>query len=504
MPRDLGQWLHDTAVEPSGPVQPHWLIARGRRRRRMRRGVVATGSVAAVALVGLLVVGALTGPPEVVLDSGPGVQQPRPNAEAGAPFVPPSTVDGDLRVLALRFPDGVTAEIAYPADVDVHEQGATPGGVLSIADDEDGTARRDGRAPTSRRMEVRRGELDDVLRRLNDGDAPEVLAEYDGPGGDPVPLVSLAVGDYLVWQAGDWALLLPDAVGDGPALSDADRALYAAHVHPGEDADGWLSVRADPPLRTEQAYMFLGDPDAAVQHARDPAPHPQAEGGSDRLLVHASACTGTERLEEPGMASWCDLDTQLSFDVAGADAFVQQLTEGLQTRAADYPADVIDPTWVTDEEKQAWEAEHGNGTWIVGYFYPPDFDFVVGHGKFEEVLERRWKRVADADTGLDREAELTEALMALTGPPPPRLDTSWQGRELELTATRLDESELTLDFDVLLAAGEGSTGGAAMSAQFHRTVFHHYPEADSVCVLLKGEPTSWLHDATTCPTRTIP
>lgn len=318
MPRDLGQWLHDTAVEPSGPVDPRSLIARGRRRRRIRHGMAATGSVAAVVLVGLLVVGALTGSPDVVLESGPGVQRPRPDVEAGAPFVPPSAVDGDLRVLELRFPDGVTAEIAYPADVDVHERGATPGGVLSIADDQDETARRYGRARTRRSMEAHRGDLDDVLRRLNDGDTPEVLAEYDGPGGDPVPLVSLAVGDYLVWQAGRWALLLPDAVGDGPALSDADRALYAAHLHPGEDTDGWLAVRADPPLRTEQAYVFLGDPDAAVQHARDPAPQPQAEGRADRLLVHPSACTWTERFEEPGMASWCDLDTQLSFDVAGA------------------------------------------------------------------------------------------------------------------------------------------------------------------------------------------
>ncbi|HVM14856.1 MAG TPA: hypothetical protein VM287_11085 [Egibacteraceae bacterium] len=496
MSRDLGQWLHDTAVAPSDPVDPGVLIARGRRRRRVRRTVAVTGSIAGVALVGLLVVGPLAGPPQVVLEPAPGEQESGGDGDAGAAFVPPSRVDGDVQVLALRFPDGVSAEIAYPTEVDLHERGATPGGVLSIVDGSDETTRSYGRARVSRPMEAHRGDRAEVLRRLNDGETPKVLAEYDGPADDAVPLVSLLDGDYLAWQAGGWTVLVPDRVGGGQALSDADRARYAAHVHPGEDAGGWLIVRADPPLDVEQTYVFLGEPDAAVEYARNLAPQP--EGDADRVVVHASACTtGIERFVEAGLASWCDLDTQLSFDVAGADDVVEQLAERLQARAADYPPELIDPTWNTEEDKEAWQAEHGEGTWVVGYFYPPDFDF-VDYEQFSEALQPRWKRL-DNGADLDRQGQLAEALAAMTGPPPPRLATAWQGRELHLQAVHLDGTELVLDFTVLLAAGEGSTGGAAMAAQFNAVVFHHYPEAESICVLLDGEPSTWLHDAMTCP-----
>lgn len=527
MPRDLSQWLHDTAVGPSEPVDPVSLILRARRRRWARRSAAAAGSLTAAALVGFVVLGLLSGPEEteVVIEPGParpepGPDQPEPgpdrpepgpdrpepgpNAGQSARFVPPSTVDGDRRILAVRFPGGTTAEIAYPADVDVHERGATPGGVLAIVDHHDEAARSYDRARVSRPMEVHRGEVEDVVRRLNDGEPPEVVAEYEGPGDETVPLFALATGDVLAWQADAWTVLLPDTMGDGPGLTDQDRALYAGHLLPSADPDGWLSVRADPPLRTEHEYVFLGDPQAAVAYARDPAPLPEADAGPDRVIVHASACTWGGRSEEPGVASWCDLDTQLSFDVAGASDFVMHLTEGLQALSADYPASVIDPAWVAEEEKRAWEADHGEGTWAVGYFYPAELDFAADYDGFAEALEPRWKRLGDEAANRDRQDELGEALVQLTGPPPPRLTHLWQGRQLELRDARLDGTEVVLDFAVLLAAGGGSTGGLAMRAQFDAVVFHHYPEAESVCVLLNGEPTFWLHDQLTCPSRGMP
>lgn len=68
MPRDLEQLLHDTAVEPSEPLETARVVARGLRRRRLRHGAAAAGSVAVLAL-GAMVAFEMVGvdqPPEVV------------------------------------------------------------------------------------------------------------------------------------------------------------------------------------------------------------------------------------------------------------------------------------------------------------------------------------------------------------------------------------------------------------------------------------------------------
>lgn len=40
-----------------------------------------------------------------------------------------------------------------------------------------------------------------------------------------------------------------------------------------------------------------------------------------------------------------------------------------------------------------------------------------------------------------------------------------------------------------------------MGMQFDAVVSHYYPEAEDICVLVRGEPSSWLHDMLTCPSR---
>lgn len=59
MARNLERLLRSTAVKPSGPIDPAYLVARGRRRRRLLHAAAVAGPVAAVAVVAALVVGLL-------------------------------------------------------------------------------------------------------------------------------------------------------------------------------------------------------------------------------------------------------------------------------------------------------------------------------------------------------------------------------------------------------------------------------------------------------------
>ncbi|MGH2450780.1 MAG: hypothetical protein ACRDGE_05840 [Candidatus Limnocylindria bacterium] len=433
---------------------------------------------------------------------------PSPTASDGA-FVPPTSVVDDQRVVTLRFPGGITGEIAYPADVDVHARGATPGGRLSIAGDHQDVDPY-GRPIVSAKIEAHRGARDDVLREINDGQPPKVIAEYPGARGETVALYATSAGNYLAWQAGSWTLLVSDPTGSGTILGaeprdqEEDRTIYAANLHLHEDPDGWLGVTADPPLRVDAPYVVLGDPGAALAFARGPDRlGPELSAGHHVVVVYAWGCVGSGRTEAPSYVSWCDRATQLSFDVVGSDAFVKSLAEGLQARASEYPPSVIDPGWVSEDAKEAWQAEHGEGTWIAGYFYEP-FNQNAMPQDLAELLTLRWKRISDDDLRLGREEGLRAALTALTGPPPPQLSHAWQGRALELRSAEMDGSELMLDFAVLRAGALGSHGSGLMGEQFYAVAFHYYPEADSICVLLDGEPSEWLHDAFTCPSRQLP
>lgn len=409
-------------------------------------------------------------------------------AAAGPPFVPPVAVEDGQQVVTLRFPGGVVAEVAYPSEVGVHRQGATPGGQLVVDADEGGGQR-------SVHVEVYRGSAEAVVEELGD-EPPQRVGGYPGPTDRRVAVYEIDGEAHLTWEASGWV-----ALAAMETASEELRTAVAAHVHLGEDADGWLSLTAEPPVRVRDPYVALGAPNAARSAARR-----GARADDDVVVVRASACTGpAERHEEPRRLSWCDPNTQLAFDVSGTPVFVQRLTEALEARTADYPANMIDPDWVTTSEKQAWQAQHGASTWVVGYFYPFDFD----HARLAEAdaealqaeLEQRWTRLDGNDRQLSRQQRLGEALTALTRPPPPRLRHTWDGRTLQLSSVRLDGAELVLDFDELAATAPGSTAAGLMALQLQTVISHYYPRAERLCVLHDGDPTTWLHDMLTCPSR---
>lgn len=161
----------------------------------------------------------------------------------------------------------------------------------------------------------------------------------------------------------------------------------------------------------------------------------------------------------------------------------------------------VSDRWMTRDDMDATEDELGEGTWIAGYFYPSDAG--TAEPDVADVLEQRWLRISDEPLELDRQEQLGAALEALAGPPPTHMDGAWRDPDLalDLRAVETDGSELILDLDTVRASANGTSHGMAMRAQFEAVVRHYYPQTDAVCVLEDGQPTSWLHDEHSCPSR---
>lgn len=150
-------------------------------------------------------------------------------------------------MVTLRFPGGVVGELAYPSEVGVHRQGATPGGQLVVDADEGGGQR-------SVHVEVYRGSAEAVVEELGD-EPPQRVGGYPGPTDRRVAVHEIAGEAHLTWGASGWVVLAAMETA-----SEELRAAVAAHVHLGEDADGWLSLTAEPPVRVRHPYVALDTP----------------------------------------------------------------------------------------------------------------------------------------------------------------------------------------------------------------------------------------------------
>lgn len=173
------------------------------------------------------------------------------------------------------------------------------------------------------------------------------------------------------------------------------------------------------------------------------------------------------------------------------------------------PPITVDPAtveWMTEEQRQAWEAEHGPATWIAVAFWDPAL--APDAPPDPPPLPVRWARIADEAYDLPRDEQLRVALLLMTGPGPADLHNAWRDRPesnpdlrrvLQLSSVRLDGDRLVLDFEAIESSGSGSYGALLMAHQFEETVRLYYPEAARICVLLHGQPTFWLHDMESCP-----
>lgn len=310
-----------------------------------------------------------------------------------------------------------------------------------------------------------------------------------------------------------------DRTGDPPAtaspveLSQAELAREWLRTAAAGDESRLRAMTYQPPdSRSGELAALLGVMEelGELEEIEIGRTLPLEETGETRKAIICTRLTAADGRQVDGGVRFVEDDGRwmpwewLQFvgcqDDQGAYGAEAESTTGATSSPEAGPTDV----WVDDDGRERWEAEHGPATWVVGYFLPPDYD----NNTFDEdVLVRRWRRLATERDDLTRSELLDHALAALPGQPPTGLGHSWQpypgmpDRELDLESAHLDGHEVVLDFSALQASAPGSTAGVVMGLQFDAIVRHYYPEAEEVCVLVDNEPSEWLHDMLTCPSR---
>lgn len=248
-------------------------------------------------------------------------------------FVPAAHREGDRIVLPITFTDGTQAELVYPPKLDIAGLGGGPYG----------SGRLKGESPTSGRGDVVGrdfwifyGDVNDVLASLNGGTTPRPLAEYEGVGQKVGfwDLMSEDNADYLAFQFGGWVVLVYDyaAGGDlpGAAMTDAERAAWAASFSGRETPDGFLLLEGSGPLRLARAgdhagpqFSFgSGEPRRSLTlYPGRCSPHRDQTRLVDGKLVEWSR----------GFADWC-LSRTMRIHAGGTDRFIRALIRDLQVR----------------------------------------------------------------------------------------------------------------------------------------------------------------------------
>jgi hypothetical protein len=245
-------------------------------------------------------------------------------------FVPATYREGDRVVLPLTFPDGTSAELVYPPELEIAELGVFPYS----------SGRLHGKSPTPRRSDVvgrdfviRHGDLADVLVEFNNQKEPILLARYQGANDQTVGFWDLRTNDtarYLGFQFGRWAVLVYDYVASGAAMTDPERASWAANFTGRETADGFLLLDGSGPLRLARAREHAGPeldfygthPERGLGlYPGDCKPHRDQTRLVDGRFVH---WTG-------GFANWC-LSDSMRIHASGSREFVGALIRELGVR----------------------------------------------------------------------------------------------------------------------------------------------------------------------------
>lgn len=244
-------------------------------------------------------------------------------------FPPATYQDGDRVALPVTFPDGTTAELVYPPEPDIAGLGVFPYGSGTLH----GKSQTPGRGDfVARDFWVRYGDLDDVLAQRNGGAVPALLAQYEGADGQTVGLWNLRTNDtahYLGFQFGRWAVLVYDYVGAG-AMTDAERASWAANFSGRETDDGFLLLESSGPLRLARVgehagpelTFAAGNPNRAlILFPGECRPH------SDQTRLVGGKLVSWNG----GFANWC-LSDSMRIHAEGRREFVGALIRELEVR----------------------------------------------------------------------------------------------------------------------------------------------------------------------------
>jgi hypothetical protein len=150
-------------------------------------------------------------------------------------FTPPARRDGEVVVLPVVFPDGTTAELRYPPELDLVGLGVwlRTSGVLGKE------------SSTGRGLLIVHGNGEG----LTAGTAP--VACYQGADGGQVELWQtrdLEVRFWLLFRFGAWTVAMWDG-NAGRLMGHQDRAVWARSLVGRETQGGWLVLRGKHPLR---------------------------------------------------------------------------------------------------------------------------------------------------------------------------------------------------------------------------------------------------------------
>jgi hypothetical protein len=319
-------------VEPSEDALARTLD-RIRRRERRRRIVLASVTVLVFlgASAGLLVrldggdVAGPSGQPGSSAATGSSAAPPSTAARRPTLFVPEARREGDRRVLAVTFPDGSTAELVYPADLDLAGMGVQPD--VSILD---------SRNPAERSPLV-------FLHRGTPG--PDLLQ-----GAQPVQRPATRTGPPVeIWQARPESAVAPNQafwvlykVGAWTVLASASDLPMATdmarHLNGRETNDGSVVMTASAPLALSHEFGEGGGVQLAIGD-RDPRPGQVDAGARFRLVLLSPmgrACRGEGLSSSGESASKCLKATgtggAVLATISGDRRFVQAVFDGLEIR----------------------------------------------------------------------------------------------------------------------------------------------------------------------------
>jgi hypothetical protein len=204
------------------------IVEQGQRGRRW------IGMVVLLALVAVPLAGIFAGRGRDLLEP---IVTPVPvrstiNVTANAVY-PSAKGNGGTRTIPVAFPDGLTAEIRYPAELNLAALGVRPYTSGTLAGDGKMDEFRSLTAPMLGEAEVAAGRP--MIRQLT---AKVTLW--------PGPLGVDALGPVLLFSFGDWRIALQD---EREGMTFEQRLAWARNLHGRVTRDGFLALSATGPVR---------------------------------------------------------------------------------------------------------------------------------------------------------------------------------------------------------------------------------------------------------------
>lgn len=272
-----------------------------RLRSRVRPMWIVTAAlvfvIGTVGLVPLLI--NTPAPPDATLDPvATTTPEDTPPDEEGAFYPVVDVVDGRA-TLDVTFPDGTTAIVSWPQELELAEDGV----FLEAAAYTQTSGGPDGRV-----LVIHRGPFERIAEAYGGG---TLLAEYPGAEGSTVEFWRFPAfeWDYLVYQFDDWVVMAYDyRVLAEERMTEEQRSMWASSLTGRETPDGFLILDAAEPLD-------IGGPDYS---SSPPAITLRSPEGGVRL--EARPCEPSNQVD-----AWCDPSGQIRISTPDAASDFEDL-----------------------------------------------------------------------------------------------------------------------------------------------------------------------------------